>query len=235
MNLLAFDTATPATVVGLLPDGAKAALAATDLPAAGERPRHAADLLALARGLLDRAHLRFADLDRVAVGTGPGSFTGVRVGVATARALASGADAEIAAVSTLEALALPARAAHPASAVLAVIDARRGEAFAAAWAGGEQLFPPRALAPEALAALAGEHGAGGADPWLAVGDGAVRFAQTLVTAGVAVAPGDSPLHQVTAEALCELGAAEAPSAPAAVLPEYLREPDAKVKRRPDEP
>jgi tRNA threonylcarbamoyladenosine biosynthesis protein TsaB len=117
--------------------------------------------------------------------------------------------------------------------VLAVIDARRGEAFAAAWAGAERVLAPSALAPEALARAASDLGAGGADPWLAVGDGAVRFAEILVTAGVAVPPGDSPLHRVSAAAICRLGAAATPSAPSAVLPEYLREPDARLKRRPD--
>ena len=102
-------------------------------PAPGERPGHAAQLLPLAGALLDRAGLRFGDLDRIGVGVGPGTFTGLRIGVATARALAQGSGAEVAAVSTLAALAEASGHDGP---VLAVLDARRGEAFAAAYAHG---------------------------------------------------------------------------------------------------
>ena len=79
-------------------------------PAPGERPGHAAQLLPLARRALDALGASFADVRRIGVGVGPGTFTGLRIGVATARALAQATGAEVAAVSTLEALA--AAAAH---------------------------------------------------------------------------------------------------------------------------
>ena len=215
VNLLAFDTATAATTVALRTDAG--ALEARDDPPAGARPRHTTRLLALAATLLDRAGLAFAELDRIAVGVGPGSFTGLRVGLATARALALATGAETVGVSTLRALALPAEEAAPDAAVLAVLDARRGEAFVAAWRAGRPVVAPRAAAPERIAALAG-----GA-PWLGVGDGAIRFRAHLEPAGVTVPEPESPLHRVSAAAVARLGAE---AEPGPVAPEYLRAPDA---------
>ncbi len=139
VQLLAFDTATPATSVALLrADGE--ALTRRHEPAPGERPGHVAELLPLALALLDEAGTTLAQLDRLAVGVGPGTFTGLRIGVATARALAQAHRLPLVGVSTLRALAAAAddaAAGDGAPVVLAVLDARRGEAFAAAWAAGE--------------------------------------------------------------------------------------------------
>lgn len=228
MIVLAFDTATPATVVALLGDRSPADCAERrHEPAPGERPGHAAQLLALAAELLDEAGLTFGDVDRIAVGLGPGTFTGLRIGVATARALAQSAAAELVGVSTLRALALGAQ---PASGrggadagVLAVIDARRGEVFAAGWRDGRQLLEQAAQAPAELARrVAGEGGA-----WLAVGDGALRFRDDLQRAGCTVPDDGSEQHGVSARALCRL-ALDAPRGTARdlVVPDYLRPPDA---------
>ena len=230
MIVLGFDTATPATVVGLLDTAAGDALERRHEPAAGERPGHAAQLLALAEQLLGEAGLGFADVQRIGVGLGPGTFTGLRIGVATARALAQAGGAELAGVSTLRALALAAEPQAPAgTGVLAVVDARRSEVFAAGWRDGEQRLEQVALAP---AALAGRLRAGG-ERWLAVGDGAVRFRADLEGAGCLVAPDRSPLHGVAAEAVCRL-AVQAPQATARdlVVPDYLRPPDAARPRNP---
>jgi tRNA threonylcarbamoyladenosine biosynthesis protein TsaB len=98
--ILGLDTATPATVVAVLPaDGEPVEL--RHEPAPGERPGHAAQLLPLARRALDALGASFADVRRIGVGVGPGTFTGLRIGVATARALAQATGAEVAAVSTL--------------------------------------------------------------------------------------------------------------------------------------
>jgi tRNA threonylcarbamoyladenosine biosynthesis protein TsaB len=224
MNVLGFDTATPDTVVALAIDGAEP-LELRHAPAPGERPGHAAQLLPLARALLDRAGLAFADLDRIGVGVGPGTFTGLRIGVATGRALAQGLGAEVAAVSTLEALAVAAR--DGAHAVLAVLDARRGEAFAAGWeAAGAPLLAPVAWPPERL----GEALATGPGPWLAVGDGAVRFREALETAGATVPDDASPLHRVDAGALCRLAAEGPPVQRDGLVPHYVRAPDAVPRR-----
>jgi tRNA threonylcarbamoyladenosine biosynthesis protein TsaB len=225
--VLGFDTATPATAVGLLDAGGDVRERRHE-PAEGERPGHAVQLLALANELLDAAGIGFAAVDRIAVGLGPGSFTGLRIGVATARALAQAAGAELVGVSTLRALAAAAQpAAPPGGGVLAVVDARRGEVFAAGWRGGEQVLDAVALAP---AALADRLRAGG-KTWLAVGDGALRFRSDLEGAGCLVAPDRSPHHGVSAGAICRL-ALEPPQATARdlVVPDYLRPPDAARPR-----
>ena len=224
--ILGFDTATPDTVVALHVDGSEA-LELRHAPAPGERPGHAVQLLGLARALLDRAGIGFADLDRIGVGVGPGTFTGLRIGVATARALAQASGAQLAAVSTLRALA--AAAGHDGP-VLAVLDARRGEAFAAAYRGADELVAPATVRPEALAGLV----AGSAEPpaaWLAVGNGAIAFRDQLEPAAVAVPADGNPCHRVSAVAICRLAAASAPVARDALVPEYVRLPDAEEARR----
>jgi tRNA threonylcarbamoyladenosine biosynthesis protein TsaB len=235
--VLGFDTATPATAVALrLADGTT--LRARDDPAPGERPGHTARLLPLANELLAHAGLDWSALQRIAVGVGPGTFTGLRVGVATARGLAQSLGVEVVGVGTLEVLARAAlRAAagegqqHPH--VLAAIDARRGEAFAAAW-GAErdgpprELAPPHALVPADLAALPARVGRDGQEPWLAVGDGALRFREHLEAIVVAVPEDASPLHRVDAGVVCELALDAPAGALEEVLPDYRRRPDAEI-------
>jgi tRNA threonylcarbamoyladenosine biosynthesis protein TsaB len=219
--ILGFDTATPATAVAVLPDDGEPVELRHE-PAPGERPGHAAQLLPLAQEALAALGASFADVARIGVGVGPGTFTGLRIGVATARALAQSSGAELAAISTLEALA---EAAGGHRAVLAVLDARRGEAFAAGYRDSTRLSGPVAVAPEGLAGLADPaHG-----PWLAVGDGAVRFRDRLVPA--ADVPGDdSTLHRVSALAVCRLAKVAPTVDRDALLPEYVRAPDAVPRR-----
>jgi tRNA threonylcarbamoyladenosine biosynthesis protein TsaB len=211
--ILGLDTATPATVV------AAGGRELRHVPAPGERPGHAAQLLPLAREVLGGD---FAAVTRIAVGVGPGTFTGLRIGIATARALAQATGAELAAVSTLQALAEAAGHDGP---VLAVLDARRGEAFAAAWHGEQRLVAPSAVRPEDLAALVDPSGT-----WLAVGAGAIKFRHEL--AGVADVPGDGDArHRVSGLAVCRLGAAAAPVDRDALVPDYVRAPDAIPRPR----
>jgi len=185
---------------------------------------------------LDEAGVGFPDLDAIAVGVGPGAFTGLRIGVTTARALALSAGVELRPVSSLAALAagaelrpvsslaaLAAGATEPLA--LPLIDAKRGELFAALFDEGRERWPPFAAAPEAIATRVRE---AGLDP-LATGNGSVRFKEVLEAAGVRVAPAASGTHVVRGLSICRL-AAEVPSAPPdAVLPDYLRLPDAKPR------
>jgi tRNA threonylcarbamoyladenosine biosynthesis protein TsaB len=145
MIVLGFDTATPSTAVGLrLGDGRTPEM--RDDPGPGEHPGHATRLLAMAGELLAGAGVAWNALERIAVGVGPGTFTGLRVGVATARALAQSLSAELVGVSSLRALAeavdgheTTAAQARAPRRVLSVIDARRGQVFAAAFAVGDRI------------------------------------------------------------------------------------------------
>jgi tRNA threonylcarbamoyladenosine biosynthesis protein TsaB len=215
--ILGIDTATAATAAAVRSPDAQ--LEARDDPPPGERPRHATRLLALVEEVVERGG-GWEAIDRIAVGVGPGGFTGLRHGIATARALAQGRGIPVTGVSSLEALA---RGAQTPELVYAVIDARRGEVFAAAWRDRELVLEPAALAPDALAAslLPGA---------LAVGDGAVRFREQLERAGAAVPADRSPSHRVSALQVCRIGA-EGGAADDLPLPDYRRDPDA-VPRSP---
>lgn len=238
--MLGFDTATSSTTVALRMADAST-LQARDDPGSGEHPGHATRLLAMTDGLLAGAGIAWSALDRIAVGVGPGRFTGMRVGIATARGLAQSLALELVGVSSLRALAEPAlERAEQGAGVLALIDARRGEAFAAAYAvadrrsSGELAFP-RALTPadlHSIVAQAQEAVGVRGQRLLAVGDGAVRFRAGLESAGVAVPADASPLHLVSAEAICHLGAATAALASyEEILPDYRRAPDAEIARK----
>jgi len=220
--LVAIDTATPSTVAGVL--SGDRVVEARDDPEPGARGHHAARVLPLLEQALARAGVAWADVERIAVGVGPGGFTGLRIGIATARALAQGHGLPLVGVGSLAALAAGAGA---TGTVAAVIDARRGEVFAGAWADGEERIAPAALAPAALA----ERLAGMPPAVQAVGDGAVRFRKELEAAGVAVPEDGAAVHRIAAAPLCRLGTAGAPSARDRLLPDYRREPDAKPPHR----
>jgi tRNA threonylcarbamoyladenosine biosynthesis protein TsaB len=220
MIVLAMDTATPSTVAGvLLADGR--VVEARDDPPEGSRGEHASRLLGLVERALDQGGVTWDDVERIAVGVGPGGFTGLRIGIATARALAQARGLPLVPVSSLAALAAGADAAGGATA--AVIDARRGEVFAGVWAEGSELLSPGALAPAALA-----EGLRALErPVQAVGDGAVRFRTEFEGAGVVVPVDGSAVHRIAAAPLCRLGAEGEPADRDRLLPDYRREPDAK--------
>ena len=237
MRILAFDTATPATTVALSGVDNVIFTARHD-PLPGERPGHATQLLPLVARVLERAGVSWAEVDRIAVGIGPGTFTGLRIGIATARAVARARGIPLVGVSTLQSLAMarPGPDAAPAAldTVLAVLDARRGEVFAASWRMDEAgdfdsaLLLPRALAPEALANLVEPLG----PSTLAVGDGAIAFREVLERSGSFIPEDDSPLHKVTATNHCRLADHLEGGVPDEVRPDYLRAPDAEIAHRP---
>src|SRR5436309_5403991 len=157
MLTLAFDTATGVATCAVVRDD----------EVLGERITRAAHVLADADELLRAAGLGPTDLDRLAVGVGPGSFTGVRIGLAAARGVALVLDLPVAGVSTLDALAAGAPGAVP------VIDARRREVFAGLPGG------PVVAAPAELELEPGT---------VCVGDGAVRYRTLLEAAGAEIPP-----------------------------------------------
>jgi tRNA threonylcarbamoyladenosine biosynthesis protein TsaB len=221
VTLLGIDTATAGSSAAVLRGDGRAF---EELPTPGRLalpPAHASELMPAVARVMERAGVGYADLDALAVGVGPGMFTGLRIGLATARALARAADLELRPVSSLAALAAGA----PEPLALALIDARRGELFAALHDGGAQLWEPFAAAPGEVA----ERVRGSGLTPLAVGDGSVRFRQELEASGVRVAPARSRSHAVSALSVCRLAARAPGSPPEAVLPHYLRAPDAQPR------
>lgn len=229
MTVVGFDTATPATAVAVLGPSGDLVRARHD-PQPGERPGHAAQLLALVEATLEAAGVGWAEVDRLAVGVGPGGFTGLRIGIATARALSQARALTLVGVSSLQALAAGAEGRF----VVGVIDARRGQAYAAGWADDDPVLPAAARDPAELAREVGQAKARVGRTPLAVGDGAIRFRSQLEGVGATVPPDDSPLHRLDAAHTCRLGARATGRAAGGVLPDYLRAPDAELTlaRRP---
>jgi len=190
---LAFDTAT-AVATSALVDGGEVL---------GERVSQAQTLLEDVDALLRQAGAHPSDLDRLAVGLGPGSFTGVRIGLAAARGLALSLDLPGSGVSTLAALAAGAPGALP------VVDAKRREVFALV--GGE----PRVLTPQELPLNGG----------LCVGDGALRYRSLLEERGAVVPPDDDERHLPRSRFHAAL--AGEPGSVDQLEPLYLRVPDAE--------
>lgn len=219
MLILGWDTATPATTVALLDTGTGEASAARHDPAASERPGHTRELLPLVERV--RGGRSWSRVDRLAVGTGPGSFTGLRIGLATARALALARGLPVVCVPTLTALiaAVEGEPGRRPELVLPVLDARRGEVFLDVGEG------PRAVRVEdvgdAVRTL----------PTLpvAVGDGAVRYRAELEQAGARVPEDRAPAHRVQAAWICRLAADAPATPPSEVLPTYGRAPDARPR------
>ena len=200
MLTLAFDTATNVATSALLEDG----------NLLGERTGTPGRLLEDVDELLSGVDAEPSELEHIVVGTGPGSFTSLRMGLAASRALAFALDAEVAGVSTLEALAAGAPAALP------LIDARRREVFTLI-DGQPVATPPDELRNSLLQGRT------------CVGDGAVRYRDVLEAAGAEIPPDDSELHlpraSVHARLARDFGPAEL------VEPIYVRVPDADRPKR----
>ena len=229
-TVLGLDTATADVTVAVARGGE--VLGERSLPGEpGARPRHAAELL----GEVERAASEVGGwerIDAIAVGIGPGSFTGLRVGIATARGLAQGLGKGLVGVGSLDALARgigehPGGRGRPC---LAVIDARRGQVFAALHdARGERQWGPVVAAPAEL----GDRVPSTAATPLAAGDGAVRFRRDLEHAGAEVLLEDQPAHHLSARHVCALADGVKVSAPHEIEPIYLRPPDAEIWRERD--
>jgi tRNA threonylcarbamoyladenosine biosynthesis protein TsaB len=224
VNLLGFDTSTAATSACLLRADGRAFERVPDVTDLTAPPAHARELMPKLADVLAEGAVGWAEVDVIAVGVGPGTFTGLRIGVATARALAHAHGAELRPVSSLAALA----AGIGAELRLPLIDAKRGELFAALYEGDELRWAPFAASPDELLERLRQDGLQGAPNLLSAGDGSLRFRETLEAGGIGIAA--APAHVVRALHVCRLAQGVAPSSPDAVLPDYLREPDAKPQR-----
>lgn len=223
MTLVAFDTSTRATVVAVESGGSLSSLRLDPPP--DSHPAHSTQLLGALRGLLDDLGLPWESIDRVGVGVGPGTFTGLRIAAATAEGLRRANAAEVVPVGSLEALSIPARRFLPSGSVCALIDARRGQLFAAGWGpGGDVAFAPRVVGPQEVEELFGA----GPNDWAAVGEVPEEFEDALRSAGVGRPDGKEALNLIDGAALCELALVGKPvSGP--LLPDYLRDPDARPR------
>jgi tRNA threonylcarbamoyladenosine biosynthesis protein TsaB len=195
MLTLAFDTATDVATSALVWDG----------EVLGELRSRPVSVLEDVDALFRQGGVRPAQLEALVVGTGPGSFTGLRMGLATARALALALDVPVAGVSTLEALAAGSLGALP------VIDARRAEVFVLE-------HVPRVCRPDELD-VRGR---------VCVGDGAVRYRVTFEEHGAEIPPDDDERHVPRARFHVELADGFGPAEE--VEPIYLRIPDAERSR-----
>ncbi|HEX6781759.1 MAG TPA: tRNA (adenosine(37)-N6)-threonylcarbamoyltransferase complex dimerization subunit type 1 TsaB [Solirubrobacterales bacterium] len=239
MNVVGFDTATVDTVACAWRDGEVLHESQLGLSSQG-RPRHATGLLAEVERAAEAAG-GWDSVDLIAVGLGPGTFTGLRVGIATARGLGASLGLPVCGVCTLDALAAGIREAVASSVplggiaternrrMLAVLDGWRGEVFAALYApGGERIWDPAVYRPEELAARAGELG----EPPSVAGSGAIRFRHELTRDGVRIPDDSDPVHRVAARHVCALAAAGGSEA-VGLDPIYLRPPDAERWRERD--
>ena len=222
MTLLGLDTSTSAASACVLRADGDWFEVAPPPERLQRPPAHASELMPAVADVMGRAEVGWRDLDAIAVGVGPGTFTGLRIGIATARALAGANGLPLRPVSSLAALA----AGIEAPLRLPLVDARRGEVFGALYEGAERIWPPFATPPDELAARLRDEGF---TP-LAAGDGSVRFREVLEEAGIPVEPDDSAAHVVRALQVCHLGAGAPDVPPEAVLPDYLRDPDAKPQQ-----
>lgn len=227
-TILGFDTSTGELSVALATASTVLAERAVG-PDDGGRPRHASALLPAIEDVL-AAGGGWDRVDRIAVGVGPGTFTGLRIGVSTARALAQARGLALSGVSSLAALAagIEPEGSRREQLRLAVLDAKRGEAFAALYgAAGDEVWPAWVGPPDELA----ERIAGLDAAPVAVGDGSVRFRTQLEAAGAVVPSDDDPTHHLRARHLCRL--AEAATEKRDIEPNYLRRPDAELWRERD--
>ena len=219
MLILALDASTAVTAVALARAEGDVRRVLAEVSVPSHRPSGGAseDLLPAVHAALGLAGEDLRSVDRVLCGVGPGTFTGIRIAAATARALALGTGSALARNSTLDALAAPALTCR--TDVLAVLDARRGEVFA-------QRFSAQGPTTGVICARPADLSVAGG-PFV-VGDGAVRYREALERLGY-IPPDNSPLNRVSAVGHV-MGADLSPVAAEELVPTYVREPDAEVRR-----
>jgi tRNA threonylcarbamoyladenosine biosynthesis protein TsaB len=207
MIVLGLDTCLSSCSVAVF-DGERVLASAREVMARGHQER----LAPMAQAVMAEAGLRFDELQRIGVTVGPGSFTGLRVGIAFAKGLAAALDLPTVGVGALEALAAEAQ-----GLVFAVVDARRGQVYVQGFEDGRALMAPDALTAETAAARIAELSMGG--PFTLVGSGAVLLEGLAPAAAVVLAEG------ADARIVARLAATREPRP---LKPLYLRAPDAKL-------
>jgi tRNA threonylcarbamoyladenosine biosynthesis protein TsaB len=209
VRVLAFDCCLGACSAALLDE--KRLLAARYEPMQrGQAER----LVPMVEEVRAEAGLEWREIDLICVTVGPGSFTGVRIGLAAARGFALAADLPVLGLSTLEAVT----ARIDGRATLAAIDARRGQVYAQAFAADRSpLTPPQALPPEAVPALAPP------EPFVLVGSGALLL-MAHFPQGAVMMPTEPEADAFGWLAFARAGEAKRGAPP---RPLYLRAPDAK--------
>ena len=222
MKALALDTATPVGSLALVDQG-RGLLAEGRLPA-GEP--HSRLLMPEIDRMFSQAGISICDVDLIAVGLGPGSFTGLRIGMAAAKGLALAANKPLVGVGTLDTLARSFHGAHDGS-ICVVIDARKNQLYAAFFAatpqGHERIDKERTYTTDRL--IESVNG-----PTLFLGPGLERCGKELserLDARFIRGPKelDTPQAAVTAELAFEQFAQGVETDPALILPRYIRPPD----------
>ncbi len=213
MLILALDASTPVTTVALARENGHEVLAEVSVTARGASET----LLPAIHAALDLAGEDLGSVEILLAGVGPGTFTGIRIAAATARALSAGTGISLSKNSTLDALAAPALSCS--GDVLAVLDARRGQVFARRFSEAGPTTGMYCDRPEELS-VEGR-------PFI-VGDGALRYRGELSSLGH-IPPENSPLHRVTAVGHI-ISADLTPVNSEDLVPIYVREPDAEVRR-----
>lgn len=232
MLILALDTTTRAGSCALLRDGSllREEGSDADRPPAARLP---GDLMAL----LEHAGVSLDAVDVFAVATGPGSFTGLRIGIATMQGLAFALGKPLIGISALDALARVASAAGPQPLVATWVDAWRGEVYAAVYGSDPALEEPIVAAPDLLldeyaARLSAP--AGASSPMIFIGDGAGtyrdRILQRLPGTSVIAEPFAPLLAATVATLASEAASGKELKAPHAIRPLYVRRPDAELAR-----
>lgn len=215
MTILAFDTTTGLCSVALLHEG-------NSYHAEGEQPSSQAEkLFFLIQAVLDQAGISYQQLESIAVTTGPGSFTGVRIGLAAAKGIALAAAIPLIGIGSLEAIALEAVLSNNQHPVLATLDARRGQIYA-------QYFDKEGIAtkPALLLNYADVAAYAGDAPCIVAGNATPLIAHLL--------PASLPLPHITIPraSIVVLAARRKIPANSNLDAFYIREPDAKIKNAP---
>ena len=225
MRILALESSAKAASAAVALDGAL-----SHMEFRNDGLTHSVTLLPMAQTALERCGLTMADVDAVAVSRGPGSFTGIRIGVSVVKGLCWGADKPAVGVSTLEAMAWNAADARAEGIVCCAMDARRSQVYNALFrieAGKPlRLTEDRAIGLDALA----EELISTGEPIFVLGDGAPLCYNYLLERNVPATLAPEQFRLQNAWGVCRAAGGKTPESAAALLPRYLRLSQAERER-----